>query len=88
MNMDQNAPQFNFSIVTAPGAPLTMSSREIAEVVDSRHDKVKQSMERLAERGLISFNPVGEKDTGGRPGTIYLVGKRDSYVNRPGFTGG
>lgn len=59
---------------------LTMSSREIAEVVDSRHDKVKQSIERLAERGLIAFTPMGEKDTGGRPGVVYHVNKRDSYV--------
>lgn len=58
----------------------TMSSREIAEVVESRHDKVKQSMERLADRGLIAFTPVGEKDTGGRPGVVYHVSKRDSYV--------
>ncbi|WP_081949002.1 Rha family transcriptional regulator [Litchfieldella xinjiangensis] len=58
----------------------TMSSREIAEVVESRHDKVKQSMERLADRGLIAFTPVGEKDTGGRPGVVYHVNKRDSYV--------
>lgn len=62
--------------------PITMSSREIAELVESRHDKVKQSMERLSERGLISFTPMGENsgDQGGRPGTVYLVNKRDSYV--------
>ncbi|WP_062359808.1 Rha family transcriptional regulator [Vreelandella aquamarina] len=59
---------------------LTMSSRDIAELVESRHDKVKQSIERLAERGLITFTPVGEKSTGGRPATVYRVGKRDSYV--------
>lgn len=59
---------------------LTMSSREIAEVVESRHDKVKQSIERLSEKGLVSFTPVGEKATTGRPGTVYLVNKRDSYV--------
>ena len=38
-----------------------MLSREIAEVVDSRHDKVKQSKERLAERGLIAFTPIGKR---------------------------
>ena len=61
---------------------LAMSSREIAELVDSRHDKVKQSIERLAEKGLISFTPAGENpgEQGGRPGTVYLVNKRDSYV--------
>ncbi|APX92578.1 hypothetical protein BWR19_06265 [Halomonas sp. 1513] len=58
----------------------TMSSREIAEVVESRHDKVKQSMARLSGKGLITFTPMGEKSSGGRPGVVYHVGKRDSYV--------
>ncbi len=30
---------------------LTMSSREIADLVGSRHDDVKRSIERLASRG-------------------------------------
>lgn len=61
--------------------PQTMSSREIAELVDSRHDKVKQSIERLAERGVIGLPPLGEYlDTLGRKATEYRVGKRDSYV--------
>ena len=57
-----------------------MSSREIAELVESNHSDVKRSMERLAERGLITFEPMAEKSTGGRPAEIYLVNKRDSYV--------
>ena len=67
-------------IPTSKNGPLTMSSREIAEVVESRHDKVKQSIERLADKGLVSFTPVGEKSSTGRPGTVYHVNKRDSYV--------
>jgi len=58
----------------------TMSSREIAEVVESRHEEVKRSMARLANRGLITFTPMAEKSTGGRPGVTYHVNKRDSYV--------
>ncbi|WP_250477375.1 phage antirepressor KilAC domain-containing protein [Caballeronia sp. INML1] len=70
--------------LTMPGAP-TMSSREIAELVESRHDKVKQSIERLAARGVIVQPPMGvEKiaDSLGRPRseTVYRIGKRDSYV--------
>lgn len=61
--------------------PITMSSREIAELVDSRHDKVKQSIERLAERGVIGLPPLGEYlDKLGRKATEYQIGKRDSYV--------
>lgn len=62
-----------------------MSSREIAELVGSRHDKVKQSIERLAEREVIVHPPMGDEqfnDTLGRLRTesVYYVGKRDSYV--------
>ncbi len=59
---------------------LTMTSREIATLVESRHDKVKQSIERLQIRNLVSFTPTGEKSETGRPGVVYLVNKRDSYV--------
>jgi phage regulator Rha-like protein len=38
---------------------LTMSSSDIAELVESRHDHVKRSIERLAERGVIEL-PNGE----------------------------
>lgn len=59
----------------------TMSSREIAELVASRHDKVKQSIERLAERGAIALPPLGEYlDSLGRKASEYRIGKRDSYV--------
>lgn len=61
--------------------PITMSSREIADLVSSRHDKVKQSIERLAERNVIALPPLGEYlDTLGRKATEYQVGKRDSYI--------
>lgn len=65
--------------LTNPRIP-TMSSREIAELVESTHHDVKRSMERLKDRGLITFEPMAEKSTGGRPATSYLVNKRDSYV--------
>lgn len=37
----------------------SMTSLEIAELVQSRHDKVKQSIERLAERKVIALPPMG-----------------------------
>jgi phage antirepressor YoqD-like protein len=59
----------------------TMTSREIADLVESRHDKVKQSIERLVKSGLISDPPLGEYlDTLGRPAGEYRLCKRDSYV--------
>lgn len=69
----------------AIGAEPTMSSREIAELVGSRHDKVKQSIERLADRGTIVRPPLGDErtvDAMGRPRFegVYKIGKRDSFV--------
>lgn len=60
---------------------LTMTSRELADLVEKRHDNVKRTIETLAERGVIASPQIEEKpDTGGRPATEYRVGKRDSYV--------
>jgi len=66
--------------------PITMSSREIAELVGSRHDKVKQSIERLAEKGVISKPPLGDGDKSAN-GVVEKVcifsgeqGKRDSII--------
>lgn len=64
-------------------APATMSSREIADLVESEHDDVKRSMERLAARGIITLPPLAEVSnprSGPRTISVYLVGKRDSYV--------
>ena len=59
----------------------SMSSQEIAELVGSRHDKVKQSIERLAERGTIQLPPMGEvRNHLGQTVSVYQVCKRDSFV--------
>ena len=78
------------------GDAVTMSSREIAELVESRHDSVKRTIERLVERKVIGSPPMVEYLDGlGRPATEYLFsgdkGKRDSFVVvaqlSPEFTG-
>lgn len=71
------------SLITSPA--ITMSSREIAELVESRHDSVKRTVERLAERGAIAQPPLVDEsnsDSLGRPRkeSVYRIGKRDSYV--------
>lgn len=59
----------------------TMTSQEIADLVESRHDKVKQSIERLALRGTIQLPPLGEvKNHLGQSVAVYQVSKRDSYI--------
>ena len=62
----------------------TMTSREIAELVNSRQDSVRRTIERLAERSVIALPPMVEKPTAGRPAVEYVFsgeqGKRDSIV--------
>lgn len=64
------------------GSAVTMTSREIADLVESRHDVVKLSIERLAKSGVISQPPMvdGPKAANGVVEKHYLVGERDSYV--------
>lgn len=67
----------SLSTVVSP----TMTSQDIADLVESRHDKVKQSIERLAARGTIQLPPLGEvKNHLGQSVAVYQVGKRDSYI--------
>ena len=82
-NMEK--PNMNMPILTQFGnSEQSMTSLEISELVQSRHDKVKQSVERLAERGVITLPPMGEKATAGRPTTFYVFsgeqGKLDSIT--------
>lgn len=73
----------------------SMSSQEIADLVGSRHDSVKRTIERLAAKGVVDIPPLVEKPTGGRPVEEYVFsgekGKRDSLVVvaqlSPEFTG-
>ena len=76
------APRFH---VAQNVARQTMTSREIAELVGSRHDKVKQSIDRLVDRSVITQPPVGDesyRDGSGRlvVTKVYQVTKRDSFV--------
>jgi len=69
------------NLLVKMNAPVTMSSQEIADLLEKRHDKVKQSIERLAERGIIQHPPMGEvKNHLGQTVEVYQIGKRDSYV--------
>jgi len=64
------------------GNTLTMSSREIAELVGSRHGDVYRSIERLIGRGAIGgYTPTPYTHEQNQVQYLeYLVGKRDSYV--------
>lgn len=61
-----------------------ITSREIAELVESRPDSVKRTIERLVEAGVIESPPLVEIRTATNTGTAYQFsgerGKRDSIV--------
>jgi len=58
-----------------------MSSKEIADLLGLRHDSVKRAIERLADKGIYAFPPLGEKVlTGGRPSQDYRCDKRTSMI--------
>ncbi|MFS1538119.1 MAG: phage antirepressor KilAC domain-containing protein [Candidatus Phlomobacter fragariae] len=68
---------------------LQMISLEIAELVGNRHDKVKQSIELLANRGTIQLPPMGkvenkQSNSQNRFTEVYVFqgeqGKRDSII--------
>lgn len=70
--------------VVSPGV-VTMSSREIAELVESRHDSVKRTIETLSDKGVIVRPQAVDEQTSdamGRPRTtsVYHLGKRDSLI--------
>lgn len=64
----------------------SMTSLDISELVQSRHDKVKQSIERLVERGVIAQPPMGDgiKAPNGVTPKLYIFsgekGKLDSIT--------
>lgn len=65
--------------------PIAMSSMEIADLVGSRHDNVKISIERLVDRGVIEAPALqGLRTPSGQASKEYIFsgeqGKRDSIV--------
>ena len=63
--------------------PQTMTSKQIAVVVEKRHDNVKRTIENLANQGVISFTQIEEtshQGAGARPVAVYVVSERDSYI--------
>ena len=75
---------------TKNGAPLTMSSREVADLLGKQHSHIKISAERLAERGVIGTLATREFAHNGNVYVEYRLNKRDSVIlvaqNCPEFT--
>ena len=68
----------------------TMSSREIADLIEKQHSHIKVSAERLSEKGVIGTLAMREFTHNGNTYTEYLLCKRDSLIlvaqNCPEFT--
>jgi len=63
------------------GSNQTMTSLDIAELVESRHDNVKRTIERLVSGGIIELPPMEEvKNHLGQTVSVYLVDERSSYI--------
>ena len=62
----------------------SMTSLEIAELVEKRHDNVKRTIQTLVERRVIALPHFEEKATAGRPIGFFTFkgekGKRDSII--------
>ena len=69
---------------------LTMSTREIADLIDKAHTNIKISAERLSNSGVIGTLAAQEFTHNGNKYTEYLLSKRDSLIlvaqNSPEFT--
>jgi len=68
-------------------APLTMSSREIADLVYARHNDVVSTIERLFAKGLLrSSRKTRREATGGRPVEVYDLIERDTHLVVAGYS--
>ena len=69
---------------------LTMTSREIADLLEKQHSNLKVSAERLAEKGVIGTLAAHEFTHNGNIYVEYILNKRDSLIlvaqNCPEFT--
>ncbi len=90
MKMEQNPAEVNLPIAALDhSGEITMSSREIADLCETRHNQVVATIERLMAKGVLResrkttrrVQPCG----GGRPVDVYDLTKRDTLVVASGY---
>jgi len=80
---EHHAPRFGDKQNVAP----TMSSREIADLVEARHNDVLTTIERLFTKGLLrSARKSRRESTGGRPIDVYDLSERDTHLVVAGYS--
>lgn len=74
---------------TSGAAQLTMPTHEIAELCDTRHNQVVETVERLFEKGVLRESRKTTRKVqsakGGRPMNVYDLTKRDTLVIVAGY---
>ena len=65
--------------MVANNESLTMSSEQVAELLELRHDNVRQAANNLRSNGVISFTEISVKGSG-RPKQVMQFDKRNSIV--------
>lgn len=74
------------NLITTSNTP-TMSSREIADLVEARHNDVVATITRLFEKGLLrSSRKTRNQSTGGRPIEVYDLIERDTHLVVAGYS--
>lgn len=72
------------TLPTSPNAVQSMNSLQIAELVQSRHDSVKRTIERLADQEAIQLPPLVDTNKNGIVTKVYIFsgeqGKLDSIT--------
>lgn len=73
-----------FNVNSSNNNTQSMNSQQIAELVQSRHDSVKRTIERLVEQEVIELPPTVEIKTVTKPVQVYVFsgeqGKLDSIT--------
>lgn len=65
----------------------TMSSREIADLVEARHNDVVTTIERLFAKNLLRSSRKSRREaTGGRPVDVYDLIERDTHLVVAGYS--
>jgi phage antirepressor YoqD-like protein/predicted transcriptional regulator len=69
--------------------PATMSSRDIADLCETRHNQVVETIERLFAKGVLresrKTTRAHRPEGGGRPTEVYDLTKRDTLVVVSGY---
>jgi phage antirepressor YoqD-like protein len=89
--MTKNTTGGNMLTLQSPGAAeATMSSREIAEICEARHNDVIATIERLINEEVLRLGRntarAHQADGGGRPTMVYDLTKRDCLVVISGYS--